>query len=95
VLADALAAEVMSQARVDGYLRLTDVPAEDFATLVCAHPLRNAGLGGYGFDVPLLPGDHVTEETGPALSTPLLATAGRTSRSGWSIAASWRRAASM
>jgi isoleucyl-tRNA synthetase len=64
VLADALAAEVMSQARVDGYLRLTDVPAEDFATLVCAHPLRNAGLGGYGFDVPLLPGDHVTEETG-------------------------------
>jgi len=40
------------------------VPAEDFATLVCAHPLRHAGLGGYAFDVPLLPGDHVTEETG-------------------------------
>jgi isoleucyl-tRNA synthetase len=29
--------------------------------LVCAHPLRRKG---YDFDVPLLPGEHVTEDTG-------------------------------
>ncbi len=27
-----------------------------------AHPLKHAGLGGYQFDVPLLPGEHVTED---------------------------------
>jgi isoleucyl-tRNA synthetase len=64
VLADALAADVMAQARVTSYERLIDIPAEEFATLVSAHPLRKAGLGGYQFDVPLLPGEHVTEEAG-------------------------------
>ena len=64
VLADALAADAMKQARVEAYARLADVPAADFETLVAAHPLRDAGLGGYGFDVPLLAGEHVTEEAG-------------------------------
>ncbi len=32
--------------------------------LTCSHPLRNAGLPGYQFDVPLLDGDHVTDDTG-------------------------------
>ena len=64
VLADALAGDVMKQARVDSFRRLIDVPAADFETLVAAHPLRDAGLGGYGFDVPLLAGEHVTEEAG-------------------------------
>ena len=40
------------------------MPAEEFETLVLAHPLRQAGLGGYQFDVPVLPGEHVTEEAG-------------------------------
>jgi isoleucyl-tRNA synthetase len=31
---------------------------------VCAHPLRGKG---YDFDVPLLPGDHVSDETGTGL----------------------------
>ncbi len=64
VLADALAEDVMRQARVEAFERLLDVPASDFETLVVAHPLRNAGLGGYAFDVPLLAGEHVTEEAG-------------------------------
>jgi isoleucyl-tRNA synthetase len=64
VLADALAADVTRQARVEAYERRADVPAAEFETLVAAHPLRNAGLGGYSFDVPLLPGEHVTEEAG-------------------------------
>jgi isoleucyl-tRNA synthetase len=64
ILADSLADEVMKQARVEGYERVGDVPPDDFATLVLAHPLRNAGLGGYAFDVPLLAGEHVTEDAG-------------------------------
>jgi isoleucyl-tRNA synthetase len=64
VFADSLAPDVMRQARVENYERLADVPVEDFLTLVAAHPLRQAGLGGYQFDVPLLAGEHVTEEAG-------------------------------
>ena len=64
VLADTLAADVMKQARVEAFERVADVPAGEFETLVSAHPLRQAGLHGYQFDVPLLPGDHVTEEAG-------------------------------
>jgi len=64
VLSDALAADTMRQARVDAYERVADVPPAEFETLVAAHPLRLAELGGYQFDVPLLPGAHVTEDAG-------------------------------
>ncbi len=64
ILADALAADVLGAARVEGYERLRAVGADDFEAAVCAHPLREAGLGGYGFDVPLLAGDHVTDDAG-------------------------------
>jgi isoleucyl-tRNA synthetase len=63
VLADALAEAVMKQARVAGYSRVADVPAATLAGLTCAHPLAGLG-GGYGFDVPLLDGDHVTDDAG-------------------------------
>ncbi|SDO72909.1 Isoleucyl-tRNA synthetase [Filomicrobium insigne] len=62
VLADKLAADVMKAAKVESSERLGDV---DFAKLggaqICAHPLRGKG---YDFDVPLLDGDHVTDDTG-------------------------------
>ena len=61
VLADSLAEDVMSAARVDSFERRGDVSADDLAELVCRHPLASLG---YGFDVPLLAGDHVTEEAG-------------------------------
>ncbi len=61
VLADALAADVFKAARVEGFERRGDVAADVLADLTCAHPLRGMG---YEFDVPLLDGDHVTEETG-------------------------------
>jgi isoleucyl-tRNA synthetase len=63
VLADALAAAVFKEARVAAYSRLRDVPAGDLGQLLCAHPLRGLA-GGYAFDVPLLDGEHVTEDTG-------------------------------
>ena len=64
ILADALADEVMSTARASGFEKLRAVTADDLAAVVCAHPLRGAGLGGYGFDVPLLAGEHVTDDAG-------------------------------
>jgi isoleucyl-tRNA synthetase len=63
ILADVLAESVFKQARVAGYEKLREVPAAALATMECAHPL--AGLsGGYEFRVPLLEGEHVTDDTG-------------------------------
>ncbi|WP_312527957.1 isoleucine--tRNA ligase [Paracoccus sp. (in: a-proteobacteria)] len=66
VLADALAEGVMQSAKVTGFNRLGDVAAADLEGLLLAHPYRGIenGQGEWDFDVPLLPGDHVTEEAG-------------------------------
>ena len=61
LLADALADAVFRAAKVESYERVRDVPAAELQGLTAAHPL--AALG-YGFDVPLLEGDHVTDDTG-------------------------------
>ncbi|MFD2236779.1 isoleucine--tRNA ligase [Aureimonas populi] len=65
VLADALAADVFAKARVPegGYRRVAAVAAADLSGLACDHPLKGLA-GGYEFAVPLLEGDHVTEEAG-------------------------------
>ncbi|MGX9357079.1 isoleucine--tRNA ligase [Roseobacteraceae bacterium S113] len=71
LLADALAEESLNAARLDAtnpemVRRLGDVSAETLAALTCAHPLRGAEGAGreWDFDVPLLPGDHVTDDAG-------------------------------
>ena len=61
IVADKLAAEVMKAAKVEAYERREAVSADELGRIVCAHPLRDLG---YGFDVPLLDGDHVTDDTG-------------------------------
>ena len=63
ILADKLAAEVFKQARVVAYEKVRDVPAEDLAQLACTHPLKGFE-GGYTVTVPLLSGDHVTDDAG-------------------------------
>jgi isoleucyl-tRNA synthetase len=63
ILADALADGVFKQARVTAYEKLRDIPADTLDAVECAHPLKGVG-GGYEFTVPLLPGDHVTDDTG-------------------------------
>lgn len=63
ILADALAEDVFKQARVTAYEKVRDVPGDTMDAIECAHPLRGVG-GGYDFIVPLLPGDHVTDDTG-------------------------------
>jgi len=60
ILADRLAPEVAAAAKIAEWER---IEAVDPAGMVAEHPL--SGLdSGYGFAVPLLAGDHVTEDAG-------------------------------
>ncbi|PCI04046.1 MAG: isoleucine--tRNA ligase [Hyphomicrobiales bacterium] len=62
IFADALAEECAAKAKVT-FKRLQDVSAADLASVICSHPL--AGFNDtYSFKVPLLDGDHVTDEAG-------------------------------
>ncbi len=63
ILADRLAPEVMREARVEQYERRSDIAQNFFAGKICAHPL--AGWNKYyRFPVPLLEGDHVSDDAG-------------------------------
>jgi isoleucyl-tRNA synthetase len=61
ILADKLAEEVFKAARVTGWTRFGHLPPSALEAITAAHPLRSAG---FFFDVPLLAGEHVTEDTG-------------------------------
>jgi isoleucyl-tRNA synthetase len=63
ILAERLAVEVLRQARVTAFRQIASVPADLLAAVTCRHPLKGFG-GDYDFAVPLLPGDHVTEDAG-------------------------------
>ncbi|MGA9324147.1 MAG: isoleucine--tRNA ligase [Xanthobacteraceae bacterium] len=63
ILADALALDVLRQARVTAYKKERDVPSVQLESTTCFHPLKGFG-GDYNFLVPLLEGDHVTADTG-------------------------------
>ena len=62
IFADALAEDAASKAKLT-LKRLRSLTSEDLASLTLSHPLR--GLGdGYFFPVPMLAGDHVTDDAG-------------------------------
>jgi isoleucyl-tRNA synthetase len=63
VLADKLAPEVMRQARVLAYGKVRAVSTRQLLSIECRHPLASLD-SAYQFRVPLLPGDHVTDDTG-------------------------------
>jgi isoleucyl-tRNA synthetase len=65
IVADKLAADVFKAARVDPthVTRERDVPNNELELLVMSHPLAGRD-SRYDFDVPLLDGDHVTDDTG-------------------------------
>jgi isoleucyl-tRNA synthetase len=71
LIADKLAEEVFARARLDVknpdlVRRLRDVSAEELSGLVMSHPLRGVpgANGEWDYDVPMLPGDHVTDDAG-------------------------------
>jgi len=62
IFADALAEESAEKAKVT-FRRLADVTNGELAKITCAHPLTGFN-DFYSFDIPLLKGDHVTDEAG-------------------------------
>jgi isoleucyl-tRNA synthetase len=58
VIADQLAESIFKSAKVETFERLNDV---DPRYLTCDHPLKSLG---YDFPIPLLDGDHVTDDAG-------------------------------
>jgi isoleucyl-tRNA synthetase len=60
IFADKLAEESFAKAKLQSK-RLSDVSATDLVATICAHPLVSLG---YDFKVPLLDGDHVTDDAG-------------------------------
>jgi isoleucyl-tRNA synthetase len=68
VLADNLAADTLTKARLDDtmYRRLRDVTGDELGALTLAHPLNGAegAEGFWDYEVPMIDGDHVTDDAG-------------------------------
>ena len=62
IFAAALAEEAAAKAKVT-LNQLRSVSAEELGSIVLSHPLKGLG-GGYDFVVPMVPGDHVTDDAG-------------------------------
>jgi len=60
IFADKLAGDAFAKAKLE-WRRLSDVTAKELGSITCAHPLASLG---YTFAVPLLDGDHVTDDAG-------------------------------
>ncbi len=63
ILSEKLAEDVFRHARVAAFKLLATIPAQVVNSIACSPPLKGFG-GGYEFLVPLLEGDHVTEDAG-------------------------------
>ncbi|MDZ7823653.1 MAG: isoleucine--tRNA ligase [Ahrensia sp.] len=62
IFADALAEDCFEKAKLE-FKKLRTVTADELGSMRLAHPLRGFA-GAYEFDVPMLMGDHVTDEAG-------------------------------
>jgi isoleucyl-tRNA synthetase len=62
IVADALLETVTGQAKIEAK-KLRTVEASELGALTLTHPLHGLG-GGYDFPIPLLDGDHVTDDAG-------------------------------
>ena len=63
IVAIALAEQVFAAAGIEGWTLERPVLAVELRDLVCAHPLARLAPA-YGFDVPMLAGEHVTDDAG-------------------------------
>ncbi|WP_040854836.1 isoleucine--tRNA ligase [Phyllobacterium sp. YR531] len=62
IFADALADDSATKAKLT-FKRIRTVSADEFTSAILAHPFKGYG-GGYEFVVPMLAGDHVTDDAG-------------------------------
>jgi isoleucyl-tRNA synthetase len=63
LLADKLAEDVFKSVKVESFEKIRAVSGNEISGLGCSHPL-NGFVDSYSFAVPLLDGDHVTDDTG-------------------------------
>ena len=63
ILAEAMAEQVFAAASIEGWTLERPVLAAELAEVICAHPLAKLAPA-YGFDVPMLAGEHVTDDAG-------------------------------
>lgn len=61
VVALSLAEQVKAAAKIENWECIAELTGADIIGTICTHPLRGQG---YEFDVPVLKGDFVTEDTG-------------------------------
>ncbi len=91
IFAKRLAEDAATKAKVALKL-IRDVTGAELGAITCAHPLKDLG---YTFDVPMLDGDHVTDDAGTGfVHTPRRMVA-KTLKPGWRMSASSKPVASM
>ncbi|NBZ88250.1 isoleucine--tRNA ligase [Stagnihabitans tardus] len=66
IIADALSEAVKAASRIEALTRLRSVEPAEFEGMVLAHPYRGieGGKGEWDYPVPMLPGEHVTDDAG-------------------------------
>ncbi len=66
MVAEKLAEGIFASAKVTGFRHLRRVETDELSALVMAHPFRGVegGAGEWDYDIPMLPGDHVTDDAG-------------------------------
>ncbi|HVG47139.1 MAG TPA: isoleucine--tRNA ligase, partial [Rubellimicrobium sp.] len=66
IIADKLAEAVLAAGKVESFTRVRDVTDGDLRSVTLAHPFRalSDANGEWDYDVPMLPGEHVTEDAG-------------------------------
>ncbi len=66
ILGDAVAESVKAAAKIETWTRVRDVAASEFDGVILKHPYNGVegGNGEWDYDVPMLPGDHVTDDAG-------------------------------
>jgi isoleucyl-tRNA synthetase len=66
IVADKLADQCFAASKVTRFAKLRPLAEDELGTLTLAHPYRGieGGNGEWNFPVPMLPGDHVTDDAG-------------------------------
>ncbi len=66
IVADKLAEEVFKAAKIEGVRRMRAISSHEISSLDLAHPFCGVegGAGEWNYPVPMLPGDHVTDDAG-------------------------------
>ncbi len=65
IVAEGLAEGIFKSGRVEAFTHVRTISSGELSGLILSHPFRGVAANGeWDFDVPLLPGDHVTDDAG-------------------------------